>query len=487
MAREDGVAQAVVDLDAAYALALDELLGAGYGVFDVEAVEVEAVAARVDDASFFGVVALLAHVAPFDEGDDGQVEGACKGVVAAVVRGHCHYGAGAVAGQHVVAYPDGYGLAGERVDGVGTAEDAGHAAVGHALALGALACGFEVGFDFGTALGRGQAGHPFALGRQHHEGDAEDGVGSGGEDGYGFVAALDAELHFGAFGAAYPVALGLFERVGPVKAVEAVEQALCVGRHAQAPLPHHFLHHGEAAAHRHAVHHLVVGQHGPQLGAPVDHGVAQVGYAVVHQRLAAGVGVHGFPLVGREAELGAACHVEVGRAAPVEVGLKVGYGHGAACAVAVVALEHADERPLRPLVVARVAGAHLAVPVVAEAYLVELLAIARNVLVGGHGRMLARLDGILLGRQTVGVVAHGVQHVEAVEPLETAVDVGGYVSERMTHVQPRTRRVGEHVEHVELGARRVDLHLIYFVLYPIFFPSAFDVLEVVFLGHDVLK
>ena len=46
-------------------------------------------------------------------------------------------------------------------------------------------------------------------------------------------------------------------------------------------------------------------------------------------------------------------------------------------------------------------GAHLAVPVEAEAYLVQLLAIAVNVLEGGLLGVLACLYGILLGRKSV--------------------------------------------------------------------------------------
>ena len=46
-------------------------------------------------------------------------------------------------------------------------------------------------------------------------------------------------------------------------------------------------------------------------------------------------------------------------------------------------------------------GAHLAVPVKAETYLVQLLAIAVNVLEGGLLGVLTCLYGILLGRQTI--------------------------------------------------------------------------------------
>ena len=60
------------------------------------------------------------------------------------------------------------------------------------------------------------------------------------------------------------------------------------------------------------------------------------------------------------------------------------------------------------MVILWIAGANLAVPIEAEANLVELLAVAVDV---GHGCylwMLTGLDGILLGWQTVCVVTHWV-------------------------------------------------------------------------------
>ena len=88
-----------------------------------------------------------------------------------------------------------------------------------------------------------------------------------------------------------------------------------------------------------------------------------------------------------------------------------------------VTLEHTLEGPLRPLVVDGVAGAHLALPVEREAYLVQLVSIAVDVLERRLLRVLTGLDGVLLGRQSVGVVAHRVQHVEALLALVAGIDV----------------------------------------------------------------
>ena len=147
--------------------------------------------------------------------------------------------------------------------------------------------------------------------------------------------------------------------------------------------------------------------------------------------------------------------------------------------VAVERVEHLLERPLRPLIVARLAGAHLAVPVEAEAYLVQLLAVALDVRLGGDGRVLTCLYGILLGRQAIGIVAHRVEHVEALLALEARVDIAGDVSQRMSHMQSGTARVGEHVEHVVLFLRCILGHLVGFLFHPARLPLLLNLSEIV--------
>ena len=79
--------------------------------------------------------------------------------------------------------------------------------------------------------------------------------------------------------------------------------------------------------------------------------------------------------------------------------------------------EHLEECPLGPLVVLGIAGAYLARPIVAEADLVELLAVACDILLGGYSRVLAGLDSVLLGGKTEGIVAHRVKYVESARTL----------------------------------------------------------------------
>ena len=86
LAGENGVAQAVVDLDLADALLGDKRLGLGDGLLDGQSVErecgVHTLARRVHDRALLGVETLLADVGSLDERDDGQLEVASEGVVA---------------------------------------------------------------------------------------------------------------------------------------------------------------------------------------------------------------------------------------------------------------------------------------------------------------------------------------------------------------------------------------------------------------------
>ena len=148
--------------------------------------------------------------------------------------------------------------------------------------------------------------------------------------------------------------------------------------------------------------------------------------------------------------------------------------------VVVIAIEHFDERPLRPLVICRVASAYLAVPIVAETYLVELFAVTVDIFLGCHLGMLPRLYGILLGRQAVCVIPHGVQHIKAVQAFVTRINVRSYVAQRMPNVQPRPRRVWEHIEHIKLRSRVIDFGFISIVFFPILLPALFYFLEIIF-------
>ena len=146
---------------------------------------------------------------------------------------------------------------------------------------------------------------------------------------------------------------------------------------------------------------------------------------------------------------------------------------------AVIALEHTLEGPLCPLIVDGVASPYLTLPIETEANLVQLRAIMVDVLDGCFFWMLSSLDGILLSRQTIGIVSHGVQHVEALLTLIAGIDITGDIAQRMTYVQASSTRIREHVQHVELLLRLVLHHTIGAILYPSLLPFLFDVSKIV--------
>ena len=475
LAAEGGVAQAEVHPALPGAQLLQFVDGPADGLGHLQALQ-EALAA---DGGVLPLVGLLVDVRPFGDGDDGQAEVLREAPVALIAAGHGHDGAGAVAGQHVVAHPDGHVLPGEGMLRVAAGEHAGDAVhLGLAFALAAVLGLLHVGLHLGALGVGGVLAHQHMLGRQGQEGDAEERVGPGGEHLDEVVA--HGEAHAGTFAAADPVALGLLQALAPGQPVQPVEQALGVGGDAQAPLGHAFAFHGVAAALAHAVLHLVVGQHGAQGRAPVHPGLAQVGQAEVLEHHLPGALVEGLPFgrgelpdelldVAREHR----CVLPLA-AFGLEAGDQLTDGPGLVGAGVVPAVEELQEDPLRPFVVVGIAGAHLAVPVEAEADAVQLLPVAGGVHLGGLRRVLAGLDGVLLGGQAEGVVAHGVQHVEALVPLVARHDVAGDVAQRVPHVQAGPARVGEHVQHVELGAGEVLVHPVGVPFPPGLLPFALD-------------
>ena len=69
------------------------------------------------------------------------------------------------------------------------------------------------------------------------------------------------KVHLAAFGTAYPIALHIFERIGPIDGLQALQEPFCIRRNAEEPLFHRFLYDGVAAALRYAVFHFVVGEY----------------------------------------------------------------------------------------------------------------------------------------------------------------------------------------------------------------------------------
>ncbi len=237
---------------------------------------------------------------------------------------------------------------------------------------------------------RGQLHHVGVLGRHHEERRAEQRVRPRGED-----RVVDADLgagerDLGALGAADPVALHRLDVRRPLDAVEIVQQAVGVVGDAEEPLLQLAQLDDRAAALAAAVDDLLVGQHGGVLRAPVDRGVLAVGQA---------------------------------------------------------ALEELEEQPLRPPVVARLAGGELARPVDRDPPGAERPLELLDRLLRRHARVHAGLDRVVLGGQAERVVAHRVQHALAAPAVEVRDGIADRVVLQVPHVR-LAARVGQHLEDV---------------------------------------
>ena len=424
---EHPVAQLVVDLVAALAVFFqpgDHLL---LGVGDGQAVQEAGVDQRAGGHIGKGSLVQVGRGVALDHLDDGQAELLGKLPVTGIMGRHGHDGAGAVGGQDVVGNEDGDLGVVDRVDAHDAFQlDAGLFLVQLAALKVALAGGLGLIVLDGIhvlddALVQPLLDHGVLRG-DDHIGGTEQGVAAGGVHGQG-VPGSGAEIDLCAVAAADPVLLLGGHALDVVQTVQAVDQLVGVGGDLEHPLALHAVHDLAAAALAHAVDHFLVGQHALAAGAPVD--------------------VH-FLLVGQ------------------------------------TVLVQLQEDPLGPLVVFRVGGVDLAVPVKGEAQSLQLAAEVVHVVLGDDGRVDVVLHGEVLGGQTEGIPAHGVQHVVAVLTALAAHHIQGGVAAGVAHMQAGTRRIGELHQGIELGFGVVDLGMESLFVLPHLLPLGFNSLVIVF-------
>ena len=87
------------------------------------------------------------------------------------------------------------------------------------------------------------------------------------------------------------------------------------------------------------------------------------------------------------------------------------------------------------MVILRVAGTNLTVPVEREADFVELLTLTVDVGYGSNLWVLTSLDSILFCRQSVSIVTHRVQYVKSVQTLVACIDIASDITKWVTYVQ----------------------------------------------------
>ena len=220
-------------------------------------------------------------------GHNRQVIFAGKREVAFITRGHRHDGARAIAHEHVVSNPYRHRLAGDRVGGCSASKHTGFfTRVGLSVGISEAGRCLAIRIDCGAMLWRGECVNEWMFGRQHHEGCAKQCVWSRGE--HFNIAGARRKANARALAAANPVALHDLDRLGPVKAVKVVKQAVGICRDAHRPLPHVAFENGVVADVAAAVGgNFFIRQDCAETRAPVDRRIGQIGQAVVvHQLLA---------------------------------------------------------------------------------------------------------------------------------------------------------------------------------------------------------
>ena len=188
LAAEDGIAKSEIDRAAADAHFLYFVDYRFHGIFDLHATH----RAAIDGVALLTVDALLpsagvGEMRGVEVGGnhltDRQIEMTGKSKVAAVMGRNGHDGTGAVTGQHIFGNPNGYLLTCKGIDGKSTCENARNLFhLGLTLTLRAVLGPSDISLHLGTLLGSGNLVNHFMFRAEHHEGDAIDGIGTGGKN-----------------------------------------------------------------------------------------------------------------------------------------------------------------------------------------------------------------------------------------------------------------------------------------------------------------
>ena len=115
---------------------------------------------------------------------------------------------------------------------------------------------------------------------QDHVSRAEQSVGPSCENRYFFLGIVQSKFHQRAFAAANPIALHFLERIAPVNAFQAFEQALGVSGNSKHPLAHRLACDRKSADLAFTVDHFFVGEDGAQFLAPPDGSLSDIGEAI---------------------------------------------------------------------------------------------------------------------------------------------------------------------------------------------------------------
>ena len=304
------------------------------------------------------------------------------------------------------------------------------------------------------------------LRREHHIGRTKERIGTRREHANRFARLIvQFEIDLGPDRFSDPVSLHQFDRLGPIDVVDVGQQSFCVGSDTEHPLLEIPPEHRVIPAIRSAfVGDFFIGQHGPELRTPVHRNLCLIGEAVLVDEgvffLVTQVLEPHMQLALEHERIGECFHSRRDGQRPVEIEeILTGFEFvdqltDGLCPLGnriKIAFEQVEEDPLRPSIVFRVGCGDAAGPVVAEPEALDLPLDVLDVLFGRRARVHTVGDGVLFCGQAKRIVSHRVEHVEPLHPLISRDDVGRGVPLGVPHMQPRSRRIGKHIQHIEGG------------------------------------
>ena len=264
--------------------------------------------------------------------------------------------------------------------------------------------------------------------RHRHIGRAHEGVRTRGEDFQLLIPPRDIKGDFHAFRAPNPVALHGRDLIRPaLQFVQIRQQLLGIGGDLHEPLGNVLAFDLGITAPAAAVDHLLIGQYGDIVRAPVH----RRGF-LVHQPL----------------------------------------------------LIQTQEQPLLPAIIVGIAGGQFPIPVIGQPQTFELTAHVVDVVAGPGRRGDLVFHRRIFRRQAEGVPAHGLQHVLALHALIAADHVADGVVAHVAHVQAAAG-IGEHGQAVEFLLLRIFHRLEGLLFFPVCLGLLFNIVGLVTGFHQL--
>ena len=332
----------------------------------------------------------------------------CESKVPGVVSGDSHHGACTVSDEDVVTDPYRDLSSCDGMNCIATREDSGDGVIHHTLPLRSPLGALHVGIHRLSLLGSSHLVHQRALRSEYHKGYSVQGIRTGGEDRDRLLAIGKVKNDLRPLRSTDPVSLSLLDRRCPVYILQPGEKPLSIRRDTQTPLLHNLLLYRMTSTYRQALAHFVVGEHSPQSRTPVDHRLTTVCESVIHQHLLLLSLAPLPPFISGKVQILRSYCMEPLCPLLSKVVDQSGDRLSLIQLRVVVGVKHLYERPLSPPIVLRITGHNHAAPVVREANVIQLLAVPVGIDLSGKGRMLSCLYGVLLCRESISIVSHGM-------------------------------------------------------------------------------